>query len=111
MPAAGPGASGVLHLLRPAASTSADSSAAMAAMPAVQVQKPEKVLRKMSSLAEASFSMSAATLEAAAASVFGSSKTFATTAKSNTAKGLLGLSCIIGARGEVRTFRLHMGIQ
>jgi malate/lactate dehydrogenase len=86
----------------------------MAAMPAVvptQVQKQAKVLRKMSSLAEASFSMSAATLEAAAASVFGSSKTFATTAKSNTAKGLLGLSCIIGARGEVRIFQLHMDIE
>jgi hypothetical protein len=111
VPAAGPGASDVLRLLRPAAaSRSANTPAPVAVVP-THAQKQAKLPRKMSSLAETSFSMSAATLEAAAASVFGSSKTFTTTAKSNTVEGLLGLSCTIGARGEVSSTWLHAGVE
>ncbi len=106
VPAAGPGASEVLRLLRPAVSGPAVAPAA-AALPPLQTHslRRAKLPRKMQSISQKSFSMSAATLEAAAASVFGSSKKqLASTAKSNTAAGLLGLSCTIGARGEVRTF-------
>ncbi len=98
VPAAGPGASDVLRLLRPAAASTENTPSSIAVVP-WQKQKQVKLPRKMSSIAEASFSMSAATLEAAAASVFGSSKNIA---PANTAEELLGLSCTIGARGEVR---------
>jgi hypothetical protein len=99
VPAAGPGASEVLRLLRPAAASR--SVDAVSVLP-ITAQKQSKLPRKMSFIAETSFSMSAATLEAAAAaSVFGSSRALAPTAESNTAEGLLGLSCTIGARGEV----------
>jgi hypothetical protein len=102
VPASGPGASDVLRLLRPgpATLTSTNASASIAVVP----WQKQKLPRKMSSIAEASFSKSAETLEAAAASVFGSSKNLAPTAKSNT-EILLGLSCTIGACGEVRAFR------
>ena len=100
VPAAGPGASDVLRLLRPAAASSSRSANAASVVP-INAQKQLKLPRKMSFIAEASFSMSAATLEAAAASVFGSSRAFAPTTESNTAQALLGLSCTIGARGEV----------
>jgi hypothetical protein len=101
MPAAGPGASGVLRLLRPAPSRSAEGPDAT---PVVAVEKQARLHRNTSSLAEASFSMSAATLEAAAASVFGPSKHIANSVNSNAAVELQGLSCVIGARGEVSAF-------
>ncbi len=99
VPAAGPGASDVLRLLRPAAASRPVD--AVSVLPITAQKQSSKMPRKMSFFAEASFSMSAATLEAAAASVFGSSRALTPTAESNTVEGLLGLSCTIGARGEV----------
>lgn len=106
MPAAGPGASDVLRLLRPAASRSVDVPAVEPTQqqsPTTQLRKTQP--RKMSAIAAASFSMSAATLEAAAVSVFGASYgEIAPTAKSKAAEGLLGISCTIGTCGEVRAY-------
>jgi hypothetical protein len=103
VPAAGPGASEVLRLLRPAASRPADPPPAE---PMKQLPKTSQP-RKMSAIAAASFSKSAATLEAAAVSVFGaSSEQLMSTAKKSlkATEGLLGLSCTISAFGEVGVF-------
>jgi hypothetical protein len=99
VPAAGPGASEVLHLLRPAASKLQPQSASP---PAAATPQPSKSRRKMSILASASFSKSAATLEAAAAAVFGDSEQAISTTTSKAAEALFGFSCIISARGEVK---------
>jgi hypothetical protein len=61
----------------------------------------------MSKLASASFSKSAATLEAAAAAVFGNSESELEISNSATspkaAEALLGLSCVISAHGKVKS--------
>jgi hypothetical protein len=64
--------------------------------------------RRMSSHSSLSFSMSAATLEAAAVSVFGASseRLVPTTTQPKATEELLGLSCTIGTYGEVWTICL-----
>ena len=100
VPAAGPGASEVLHLLRPAVSklkANVASAPAAASVPQSLVEN-----RKMSTLASESFSMAAATLEAAAAAVFGNSEQVGSTSTTQkSVEALFGLSCIFSACGEV----------
>jgi hypothetical protein len=98
VPAAGPGASEVLHLLRPAVSklkANVASAPAAASVPQSLVEN-----RKMSTLASESFSMAAATLEAAAAAVFGNSEQVGSTSTTQkSVEALFGLSCIFSACG------------
>ena len=64
----------------------------------------------MSILASASFSQSAATLEAAASTAFGKSEHSTSDLMPTPAEALLGLSCIISARGEVQILLSDVGI-
>ncbi len=101
-PSAGPGASEILHLLRPAAE---DGSAV--AVEAEQ-QQDAAVQKQMSPLrwATASFCATTETLAAAAEAVFGTASSAVAsngTVAPATSETLLGLSCAISRRGEVHS--------